>query len=69
MTTASCTRGRSRSPPSSRNVFILDSGLEDTDRILLEGLRKVQDGTQVEVLSFEVLPPRCSPHSSMYHAE
>ncbi|MBK9757153.1 MAG: efflux RND transporter periplasmic adaptor subunit [Nannocystis sp.] len=31
------------------HVFILDGGLADTDRILLEGLRKVQDGKQVEV--------------------
>lgn len=31
------------------HAFIVDGGLEDTDRILLEGLRKVQDGKHVEV--------------------
>jgi membrane fusion protein, multidrug efflux system len=31
------------------HTFILDGGLADTDRILLEGLRKVQDGKHVEV--------------------
>ena len=31
------------------HAFILESGLEDTDHILLEGLRKVQDGKHIEV--------------------
>lgn len=31
------------------HVFIVDGGLEDTDHILLEGLRKVQDGKHIEV--------------------
>ncbi len=31
------------------HAFILESGLADTDHILLEWLRKVQDGTQIEV--------------------
>lgn len=31
------------------HAFILDGGLEEGDRILLEGLRKVQDGKHIEV--------------------
>ncbi len=31
------------------HVFILESGLADTDHILLEGLRKVQEGKHIEV--------------------
>lgn len=31
------------------HAFIVESGLEDTDHILLEGLRKVQDGKHVDV--------------------
>ncbi len=31
------------------HAFILDSGLADTDRILLEGLRKVEEGKHIEV--------------------
>jgi membrane fusion protein (multidrug efflux system) len=31
------------------HAFIVDGGLEDTDHVLLEGLRKVQDGKHVEV--------------------
>lgn len=31
------------------HTFILDGGLADTDRILLEGLRKVQEGKHIEV--------------------
>lgn len=31
------------------HVFIVDGGLEDTDHILLEGLRKVQEGKHIEV--------------------
>ncbi|MDC0723520.1 efflux RND transporter periplasmic adaptor subunit [Nannocystis sp. bb15-2] len=31
------------------HAFIVESGLEDSDHILLEGLRKVQDGTHIEV--------------------
>lgn len=31
------------------HAFILDGGLEDTDHVLLEGLRKVQDGKHVDV--------------------
>lgn len=31
------------------HVFIVDGGLADTDRILLEGLRKVEEGKQIEV--------------------
>ncbi|MEZ4447923.1 MAG: efflux RND transporter periplasmic adaptor subunit [Nannocystaceae bacterium] len=30
------------------HAFIISEGLEDTDRVLLEGLRKVQDGGHVE---------------------
>jgi membrane fusion protein (multidrug efflux system) len=30
------------------NIFIVDGGLEDTDHILLDGLRKVRDGDQIE---------------------
>jgi membrane fusion protein (multidrug efflux system) len=36
------------------HVFIVESGLEDTDKILLEGLRKVQEGDEIE---FEVEDP------------
>jgi membrane fusion protein (multidrug efflux system) len=31
------------------HAFILEGGLEDTDHVLLEGLRKVQDGKHVDV--------------------
>lgn len=31
------------------HVFIVDGGLADSDRVLLEGLRKVQEGKRVEV--------------------
>ncbi len=31
------------------HAFIIDGGLADTDRILLEGLRKVQEGKHIEV--------------------
>lgn len=31
------------------NIFIIDGGLEQTDRILLEGLRRVRDGDQIDV--------------------
>ncbi|MCA9636319.1 MAG: efflux RND transporter periplasmic adaptor subunit [Myxococcales bacterium] len=31
------------------HAFILDGGLEDSDHVLLEGLRKVQDGKHVDV--------------------
>lgn len=31
------------------HAFIVDGGLDDGDRVLLEGLRKVQDGKHVEV--------------------
>lgn len=31
------------------HVFIISSGLADTDKVLLEGLRKVQDGKHIEV--------------------
>ncbi len=31
------------------HAFILESGLADTDKVLLEGLRKVQDGKHIEV--------------------
>ncbi len=31
------------------HVFILDGGLADTDRVLLEGLRKVSEGKHIEV--------------------
>jgi membrane fusion protein (multidrug efflux system) len=31
------------------NVFIIDAGLDENDHILLEGLRKVRDGDQIEV--------------------
>jgi membrane fusion protein (multidrug efflux system) len=31
------------------HAFIIDDGLADTDRVLLEGLRKVRDGEHVEV--------------------
>ena len=31
------------------HTFIVDGGLEDTDHILLEGLRKVQEGKHIEV--------------------
>ncbi|PCC68547.1 membrane fusion protein, multidrug efflux system [Nannocystis exedens] len=31
------------------HLFIVDGGLEDTDHILLEGLRKVQEGMHIEV--------------------
>jgi membrane fusion protein (multidrug efflux system) len=31
------------------HAFILDGGLADTDHVLLEGLRKVQDGKHIEV--------------------
>jgi membrane fusion protein (multidrug efflux system) len=31
------------------HIFVVDEGLKETDRILLEGLRKVQDGTKIEV--------------------
>ncbi len=36
------------------HVFILESGLEETDHILLEGLRKVKEGQEIE---FEVEDP------------
>jgi membrane fusion protein (multidrug efflux system) len=31
------------------NIFIVDGGLEETDHILLDGIRKVRDGDQIEV--------------------
>lgn len=31
------------------HAFIIESGLADTDKVLLEGLRKVQDGKHIEV--------------------
>lgn len=31
------------------HLFVVGSGLADTDRVLLEGLRKVQDGKHIEV--------------------
>jgi membrane fusion protein, multidrug efflux system len=48
------------------HAFILDGGLADTDRILLEGLRKVQEGKQIEVKYEE--PAEVFAHLE-YHAE
>ena len=48
------------------HVFIVDGGLAETDRILLEGLRKVQDGKHVEV-KFE--EPAEALGQLKYHAE
>ena len=48
------------------HIFIVDGGLADTDRILLEGLRKVQDGKHVEV-KFE--EPAEALGQLNYHAE
>jgi membrane fusion protein (multidrug efflux system) len=31
------------------HVYVIKSGLDDKDRILVEGLRKVTDGTKIEV--------------------
>jgi len=31
------------------NLFILESGLEETDHILIDGLRKVRDGDEIEI--------------------
>lgn len=31
------------------HLFVVEKGLEETDQILLEGLRKVQDGNEIEV--------------------
>jgi membrane fusion protein (multidrug efflux system) len=42
-------RARSRSPPSSRTPSSSTDGLADTDHVLLEGLRKVHEGEQIEV--------------------
>ena len=48
------------------HVFIVSEGLEDTDRILLEGLRKVEDGKHIEV-KFE--EPAKVFSQLKYHAE
>lgn len=48
------------------HVFIVDGGLEDSDHVLLEGLRKVQDGKHVEV-KFE--EPAEVISKLKYHAE
>jgi membrane fusion protein, multidrug efflux system len=48
------------------HAFIVDDGLADTDRVLLEGLRKVQDGEHIEV-KFE--PPAEVFARLNYHAE
>jgi len=48
------------------HAFIVDGGLADTDRVLLEGLRKVQDGEQIEV-KFE--EPAAVFAQMTYHAE
>lgn len=40
------------------HLFVVDGGLQDTDQILLEGLRKVQNGQHIEV--------RLEPASDVY---
>lgn len=49
-----------------QHAFIVDGGLEDSDRILLEGLRKVQEGQHIEV-KFEA-PAEVFAHLEL-HAE
>jgi membrane fusion protein (multidrug efflux system) len=48
------------------HAFIVDGGLADTDHILLEGLRKVHEGQQIEVKLEE--PAEVFAHLN-YHAE
>ncbi|MCY1013732.1 hypothetical protein OV079_51055 [Nannocystis pusilla] len=48
------------------HAFIVESGLEDTDHILLEGLRKVQDGKHVDV---KLAEPAEVFSQLKYHAE
>ncbi|MBL9102953.1 MAG: efflux RND transporter periplasmic adaptor subunit [Myxococcales bacterium] len=48
------------------HVFVVEEGLADTDRVLLEGLRKVQDGKHIEV-KFE--EPAAVFAELKYHAE
>ena len=48
------------------HAFIIESGLADTDKVLLEGLRKVQDGKHIEVMFAE---PAEVFAQLTYHAE
>lgn len=48
------------------HAFIVDGGLADTDRILLEGLRKVHENERIEV---KVEPPAEVFAQLKYHAE
>lgn len=48
------------------HAFIIDGGLEDTDRVLLEGLRKVSEGQHVDV---KVEDPADVFAQLKYHAE
>jgi len=48
------------------HAFIVEEGLADTDHVLLEGLRKVQDGKHIEV---KLEPPAEVFAQLTYHAE
>jgi membrane fusion protein (multidrug efflux system) len=48
------------------DIFVIDSGLEATDKIVLEGVRQVQDGRKVE---FEFRKPQEALKNQKFHAE
>ncbi len=48
------------------DIFVVESGLAPEDKIVLEGVRQVQDG---EKLEFEYIPPEEALANMKYHAE
>ena len=48
------------------DIFVIDSGLEAKDKIVLEGVREVQEGGKVE---FEFREPEEALENQKFHAE
>ncbi len=49
------------------DIFVIDKGLDATDKIVLEGVRQVRDGDKVEDPEF--CPPEVALKSQKFHAE
>jgi membrane fusion protein (multidrug efflux system) len=48
------------------DIFVIDSGLDEKDRIVLEGVREVHEGEKVE---FEFRTPDEALKNQKFHAE